>query len=102
MTSSRTLRCLLAYPGYAPRDSSVLSSSSPRLVARSFFQQPARQPRMSDCLFCRIVAGQIPAKKVHEDALSIGFLDINPQAPHHALFIPKRHVATLNDATPED
>lgn len=57
---------------------------------------------MSDCLFCRIVAGQIPAKKVHDDALCIGFLDINPQAPHHALFIPKRHIATVNDATPED
>jgi histidine triad (HIT) family protein len=57
---------------------------------------------MSDCLFCRIVAGTIPAKKVHEDALSVGFLDINPQAPHHALFIPKRHVATLNEATAED
>lgn len=57
---------------------------------------------MSDCLFCRIVAGQIPAKKVHEDALCIGFLDINPQAPQHALFIPKRHIATMNEATPED
>ena len=57
---------------------------------------------MSDCLFCRIVAGQIPAKKVHDDASCVGFLDINPQAPHHALFIPRRHIATLNDATPED
>lgn len=57
---------------------------------------------MPDCLFCRIVAGQIPAKKVHEDALCIGFLDINPQAPLHALFVPKRHLATLNDATAED
>lgn len=56
----------------------------------------------SDCLFCRIVAGQIPAKKIHEDELCVGFLDINPQAPHHALFIPKRHLATMNDATPED
>lgn len=57
---------------------------------------------MSDCLFCRIVEGQIPAKKVHEDPLCVGFLDINPQAPHHALFIPRRHIATLNDATAED
>lgn len=57
---------------------------------------------MSDCLFCRIVAGTIPAKKAHEDALCVGFHDINPQAPHHVLFIPKRHVATLNDATAED
>lgn len=57
---------------------------------------------MSDCLFCRIVAGTIPAKKIHEDALCVGFHDINPQAPHHVLFIPKRHVATLNDATAEE
>ena len=57
---------------------------------------------MSDCLFCRIVEGAIPAKKVHEDALCVGFADINPQAPHHALFIPRRHIATLNEATAED
>ncbi|MBE2251044.1 MAG: histidine triad nucleotide-binding protein [Myxococcus sp.] len=55
-----------------------------------------------DCLFCRIVAGQIPAKKVHEDELCVGFLDINPQAPTHALFVPKRHIATVNDLTSED
>lgn len=57
---------------------------------------------MADCLFCKIIDGQIPATKVHEDALCIGFLDINPQAPTHALFIPKRHIATLNEATVED
>jgi histidine triad (HIT) family protein len=55
-----------------------------------------------DCLFCRIVAGQIPAKKVHEDDRCIGFFDINPQAPTHVLFIPKRHIATANDLTAED
>ena len=58
--------------------------------------------RGMDCLFCRIVAGQIPAKKVHDDEHCLGFLDINPQAPTHALFIPKRHLATVNDATAED
>ncbi len=57
---------------------------------------------MSDCLFCRIVSGAIPAKLVHDDALCVGFLDINPQAPHHALFIPRRHLASMNEATPED
>lgn len=57
---------------------------------------------MSDCLFCRIIAGTIPAKKVHDDAECIGFLDINPQAPHHALFIPRRHIARLSEATVED
>ncbi len=57
---------------------------------------------MSDCLFCRIVAGSIPSKKVHEDELSLGFHDISPHAPHHVLFIPKKHIASLNDATVED
>jgi histidine triad (HIT) family protein len=56
----------------------------------------------ADCLFCRIVSGQIPAKKVHDDALCIGFADINPQAPTHVLFVPKRHLATLNDVGAEE
>ncbi|MBF0255711.1 MAG: histidine triad nucleotide-binding protein [Gammaproteobacteria bacterium] len=52
---------------------------------------------MTDCLFCKIVAGDIPAKRVYEDELVLGFRDINPQAPTHVLLIPKRHIATLND-----
>ncbi|MBX7101003.1 MAG: histidine triad nucleotide-binding protein [Myxococcaceae bacterium] len=56
----------------------------------------------ADCLFCKIVAGKIPATKVHDDALCLGFLDISPQAPLHALFVPKRHLATVGDATTED
>lgn len=58
--------------------------------------------RMSDCLFCRIVAGTIPSTKVHEDELCVGFRDIAPHAPEHVLFIPKRHLATLNEPTSED
>jgi histidine triad (HIT) family protein len=57
---------------------------------------------MADCLFCKIVAGTIPAKKLHDDALCVGFADLNPQAPTHVLFIPKRHIATVNDLVPED
>jgi histidine triad (HIT) family protein len=49
------------------------------------------------CLFCRIVSGEIPAKKVHEDERLIAFEDINPQAPLHVLVVPRRHIATLND-----
>jgi histidine triad (HIT) family protein len=49
------------------------------------------------CLFCKIVAGEIPAKRVYEDDKVMAFEDINPQAPTHVLVIPKRHVATLND-----
>lgn len=55
-----------------------------------------------DCLFCRIVAGTIPSKKVHEDELCVGFHDIAPHAPHHVLFIPRKHIASLNEATAED
>jgi histidine triad (HIT) family protein len=57
---------------------------------------------MSDCLFCKIVAGAIPAKIVHQDADVIAFEDIDPQAPVHLLVVPRKHVATLNDLAPED
>ena len=51
----------------------------------------------SDCLFCKIVAGEIPADIIFESDDTIAFRDINPQAPTHALIIPRRHVATIND-----
>jgi histidine triad (HIT) family protein len=57
---------------------------------------------MSDCLFCKIASGQIPAKLLHDDEQCVSFADINPQAPFHALVIPRRHLATLNDLTATD
>ena len=51
----------------------------------------------SDCLFCKIVAGEIPSDKVYEDDEVLAFKDVNPQAPLHWLVIPKQHLATLND-----
>jgi len=57
---------------------------------------------MSDCLFCQIIAGEIPATIVHQDDRLVVIKDINPQAPLHALIIPRRHIATLNDLAPED
>ena len=54
------------------------------------------------CLFCKIVAGEVPAKRVHEDEDLLAFEDINPQAPLHVLVIPKRHIPTLNDLTSGD
>ena len=54
------------------------------------------------CLFCNIIAGDIPASKVYEDEDLIAFNDINPQAPAHVLIVPKRHVATLNDLLADD
>lgn len=53
------------------------------------------------CLFCRIVAGQLPAQKLFEDDAILAFKDIHPQAPFHCLVIPKIHVATLNDFNAE-
>ena len=54
------------------------------------------------CLFCKIVAGEIPATKVYEDEQVIAFNDINPQAPMHVLVVPKRHISTLNDLSAAD
>jgi histidine triad (HIT) family protein len=52
----------------------------------------------TDCLFCKIVAGTIPAKRVHEDDRTLAFADINPQAPTHLLILPKEHIASLGEA----
>jgi len=49
-----------------------------------------------DCLFCRIVAGEIPAEIVYESDTAVAFRDINPQAPTHVLVIPRKHIATIN------
>jgi len=57
---------------------------------------------MSECLFCKIGAKQIPAKLLHEDDEMFVIADINPQAPLHALVIPRKHVATLNELSPTD
>ncbi len=57
---------------------------------------------MSDCLFCKLVAGQLPARLVHQDDDTVAFEDINPQAPTHLLVIPKKHIASLNDLSPAD
>ena len=57
---------------------------------------------MSDCIFCKIVSGDIPADKVFENDHVIGFRDLNPQAPTHVLVIPKKHISTINDLQEED
>jgi histidine triad (HIT) family protein len=54
------------------------------------------------CLFCRILKGEIPSKKVYEDDRAYVFEDINPQAPTHVLIIPKKHIAGLKEATAAD
>lgn len=57
---------------------------------------------MSNCLFCKMVAGEIQPDKVYEDDEVLAFRDISPQAPTHILIIPRRHIATTNDLTPDD
>jgi histidine triad (HIT) family protein len=56
----------------------------------------------SNCLFCRIIAGEIPAKKVYEDPYVFAFEDIAPKAPTHVLVVPKKHFAGLKEAQTED
>jgi histidine triad (HIT) family protein len=56
---------------------------------------------MDDCLFCKIIAGDIPADRLFENERILAFRDLNPQAPTHILIIPKLHIPTLNDLQPE-
>jgi len=55
-----------------------------------------------DCLFCKIIAGEIPASIIHEDSQLVVFKDIDPQAPQHFLIVPKKHIATTLDLTADD
>ncbi len=57
---------------------------------------------MAECIFCQIVEGAIPTKKIYEDEQAIAFDDINPQARVHMLVIPKRHVVSLDDTQEAD
>lgn len=57
---------------------------------------------MTDCLFCKIIAGEVPSKKIYEDEKTFVFEDINPQAPTHVLIIPKKHVIDLKEAQETD
>ncbi len=57
---------------------------------------------MSECLFCKIRDGEIPASVVYENDDVLAFRDVNPQAPVHVLIVPKKHIATANDIQPAD
>ena len=57
---------------------------------------------MEDCIFCKIIKGEIPSKKVYEDEEILAFYDINPAAPIHILVIPKKHIETHNDIKNEE
>jgi histidine triad (HIT) family protein len=55
-----------------------------------------------DCLFCKIIAGEIPGAIVYQDERLVAFKDINPQAPMHVLIVPRRHIASLDELKPDD
>lgn len=57
---------------------------------------------MSDCIFCKIAAGEIPSTKVYEDDHVLAFEDLNPQMPVHVLIIPKKHYRNIGDGIPDD
>ena len=57
---------------------------------------------MDGCLFCKIVAGEIPSTKVYDDSEILAFRDIAPQAPQHIVIIPKTHISSANEITPEN
>ncbi len=55
-----------------------------------------------DCLFCKIISGEIPSSKVYEDDMVYAFKDINPMAPVHILIVPKQHLSSMNDISAEN
>ncbi len=57
---------------------------------------------MADCLFCKIINGEVPSTKVFENELVYAFRDIEPQAPEHIVIVPKKHIASTNDITAEN
>jgi histidine triad (HIT) family protein len=57
---------------------------------------------MADCLFCKVAAGEVPASVVFQNDHVVAFKDITPRAPTHVLIVPRRHIATLNELSPED
>lgn len=59
-------------------------------------------PHDPSCVFCKIVAGQIPARKAYEDEAMLAFHDINPWAPVHILLVPKRHITSMTDVTEDE
>ncbi len=56
----------------------------------------------SDCIFCKIIAGEIPSTKLYDDEAVMAFRDINPVAPTHVLIIPKKHIPSINEMTADD
>lgn len=71
-------------------------------LGKEFKKGEYRTMSGEECIFCKIVAGEIPAKKVYEDEEILAFEDVSPQAPVHILVIPKKHISSLLALEPED
>lgn len=71
-------------------------------MARTATAKRTEVGRVSECIFCRIAAGSVPARVVHEDDDTVAFRDLDPKAPTHVLVIPRRHIASVNDVTAAD
>jgi histidine triad (HIT) family protein len=72
------------------------------LIGIRITMQERQGGRRMDCIFCKIIAGEIPSKTIYEDELVKAFYDIKPAAPVHFLVIPKKHIAKLSDITAEN
>lgn len=92
-------------------DHAIIGSTSPRFEAATHLKFQHSQIAlengllfcsMTDCLFCKIIAGKVPSKKVYEDDKTFVFEDINPQAPTHVLIIPKKHIIDIKGAKEAD
>jgi histidine triad (HIT) family protein len=57
---------------------------------------------MDNCIFCKIISGEIPSQKLHQDEQVTAFRDLHPVAPTHVLIVPNQHIASVNEVTPED
>jgi histidine triad (HIT) family protein len=86
--------------GFPPREQATIL---PVCIPKRFGAKLRKGAVMAEnCLFCKMVAGEIKPDKVYEDDEILAFRDINPQAPLHVLVIPKKHITTINDLRPED
>lgn len=65
-------------------------------------EQQEHHESQTDCIFCKIISGDIPSEFLFEDEALVAFKDINPIAPVHLLIVPKKHIRSINDLTPDD
>jgi histidine triad (HIT) family protein len=77
-------------------------SSVTKSTRQCHLRQLGKLMAKNDCIFCKIVAGEIPCTKIYDDSQAFAFRDVDPKAPIHILVIPREHIESLNDATQAD